>query len=1034
MTSNWGTQSKYGEYEIAGAREGRPRLLGEGSFGKTFEALRTDRIGGKEIRKRVAIKVLNPEILTSEAKRFQFIQELDALTEFQHSNLIHYIRCGEEHGEVYYAMDLCRGGDLAGLVRRYGGLPERVAALIGGQIAAGLREVHQKHRLVHRDIKPSNVMLADELEPELERAHLAFRFEQQESLCRVVDFGLVNFAMNAETAGPRFAGSPMYASPEQIREQPVDGRADIYALGMTLWYLVQGKGPLLDAEGGELKDMRAALGRHLGPESHDAEFPTRLSPQFRAILARMVAKQPSERFATAAELQGEIREYLSSTTVETEPAFALTRVAGPLDSVFELEERIPSRGSQASYVAREKASGERVKVSIVASVEGVEGGSAPQETNALAERLRSLAELSRQPTIPAALLPVRSVVWAADLLAYAEEMLPQLALAEVLKARANARRPIGFTEATAILRPIAEALDFMLQHGERALSLPCEEVWLASSSVDALPLDPEILIAPLTSWEGLQVYFSMIYLPPAAEAAIGSAASFGQTMSGSFQLSEAELHPVPAFARLVYRIINGSEVATAVQFTPHAYVPAVTLGHASNNLLRDVLSQQRPWESATAVLKELCGNEGVVWRSAAHSTTARTAPGAAPSTGSQGVSGSHAERTRGASPPRDPLPATAPGASTAATWREPAVAPQAHATTAALPLPAREAAAPVPDRRLPGRPKWPAAAAIGLGLIVTAGATWHFLTPAPRTAVLPAASFLSPTPAPAATHPEVAARPPDPPAQPGDADRGSKFKTATETTPAGVAPKPAAEEPPAPSAVTPPIRPAAPEQPAASVAENVPAEDSPRQRPPQPGLSRPQRPPSPDAPAWLFPDSSEHRLSAAQLAGLDKTALWRARNEIFARHGYIFSTEAGRALTASLGAAYQPVTANMDAVSDSLNATEQANVELLKSLENAPRGNGNGSGSGLWLFPDSAARALSKAELTGLDHDALWRARNEIYARHGLIFNTERGRAFAKSLGANYRPSTASPEAVERSFNPAERANVDLLKKMEGAR
>src|SRR6201996_9042327 len=189
-TLSWGRQLKYGEYEIVGARENKPRLLGEGSFGKTYEAMRTDKVAGERINDYVAVKVLNPELLNSDAKRFQFIQEIVALTKFKHSNLIHYIRCGEENGEVYYAMELCRGGDLVQLVRRYGPLPEKVVALIALQVATGLREVHQRHRLVHRDIKPSNIMLVDEFGPDIEARHLAFRFEQQDSLCRVVDFGL----------------------------------------------------------------------------------------------------------------------------------------------------------------------------------------------------------------------------------------------------------------------------------------------------------------------------------------------------------------------------------------------------------------------------------------------------------------------------------------------------------------------------------------------------------------------------------------------------------------------------------------------------------------------------------------------------------------------------------------------------------------------------------------------------------------------------------------------------------------------------
>ena len=348
-----GNLSKYGEYEIVGARENKLRLLGEGSFGKTYEAIRTERVAGKEIRKHVAIKVLNPVILTTESKRLQFIQEIEALTEFQHANLIHYIRCGEENGEVYYAMDLCRGGDLVGLVHRYGALSEKVAALIGLQVATGLRELHHRHRLVHRDIKPSNIMIVDELERELARKDLVFRFEQQDSLCRVVDFGLVNLTMSIEDSPQRFVGSPMYASPEQICERPVDGRSDIYSLGMTLWYLVQGKGPLLDGEGRELRNMAEAMQRHMAGEEHEPDFPIHLSTEFRRLLARMTAKRPGQRFADAAELQKALRQYLESGVQETEITFAVTRLSEPLDTVFELGERLPSRSAQASYAARE---------------------------------------------------------------------------------------------------------------------------------------------------------------------------------------------------------------------------------------------------------------------------------------------------------------------------------------------------------------------------------------------------------------------------------------------------------------------------------------------------------------------------------------------------------------------------------------------------------------------------------------------------------------------------------------------------------
>src|SRR4051812_41129253 len=208
MPSSWANLPRYGEFEIVGAQAQKPRLLGEGCFGKTFEAFRADNYPGGEVREWVALKVLDPELLNSESKRFQFIQEVMALSKFKHPNLVHYIRGGEQNGEVYYAMELCLGGDLRKLLARFGPLPELVVVHIGLQVAAGLKEVHLRHRLVHRDIKPENIVLVEEVDASISREQLPMFFATHEDLCRIVDFGLVNFAIETHDAPRRFAGSP----------------------------------------------------------------------------------------------------------------------------------------------------------------------------------------------------------------------------------------------------------------------------------------------------------------------------------------------------------------------------------------------------------------------------------------------------------------------------------------------------------------------------------------------------------------------------------------------------------------------------------------------------------------------------------------------------------------------------------------------------------------------------------------------------------------------------------------------------------
>lgn len=87
--------------------------------------------------------------------------------------------------------------------------------------------------------------------------------------------------------------------------------------------------------------------------------------------------------------------------------------------------------------------------------------------------------------------------------------------------------------------------------------------------------------------------------------------------------------------------------------------------------------------------------------------------------------------------------------------------------------------------------------------------------------------------------------------------------------------------------------------------------------------------------------------------------------------------------------------------------------------------------SGIWLFPDSSLRRLTRADMAGLSSDDIWRARNEIYARHGFIFNTDRGKAFARSLGEAYRPVSASDTQVFNRMNPTEQYNVEFLKSLQ---
>lgn len=624
--TGWGNLSKYGEFEIIGAREGRPRLLGEGSYGKTFEAARRETIAGDVIEERVALKVLNPDLLRSQTKRYQFIQELRALSIFKHPNLVQYSRCGEEGGEVYYAMELCKGGDLAQLVKRFGPLPERVAALIGLQVAAGLKEMHRK-RAYHRDIKPSNVMLVDELEPDIDLAKLEIRLQQQENLCRIVDFGLVEGARLANAAegdqvpqSMKFAGSPMYASPEQIREKPVDERSDIYCLGMTLWYLVQGCGPLLDDRGRDLRSSRDAMARHITPEPHDSAFPADLHPSFRQILSRMVAKEPEDRYLSAAALERALRDFLSEAPVEEEAPSLVSEVQESLDSIYTFQEPFPAkaehRSSRRSFLAVEHGSSERVLLTVIEDLEN--RPSSPEINAHNLERLDQLALAAVAPDYPEGLLAVHEVIRARDALAVVEELPPPMTLADLLMARGR-RQPFDFSEAVAVLAPVAEAVDFASRHGGEKLSLTADDIWLDCADWHGQRPDSKRLGKPVDEWQGLRVKLSLLSQPAKEggsrrDSSASSWAEHTVTLEASSFDDGSSADPLRALSKLIYRILNGAEVAAIATFNPDGYVPTVALGSKANCLIRDVLCGHEKRPTAMALLRELCQEEGVVLR------------------------------------------------------------------------------------------------------------------------------------------------------------------------------------------------------------------------------------------------------------------------------------------------------------------------------------------------------------------------------------------------------------------------------------
>ena len=256
--------------------------LGEGGFAHVFAV--TDR----KLSRQIAVKVLRPEFTGSRGSVLRFIREAESAAKLHHPNILSIFFVGEGEGLVYFGMPLVHGETLDARLRREGQLTEEEVIRIGADIADALSEAHAQG-LVHRDIKPQNVMLQG---------------EQRRVL--VADFGIAKAAAGTGerlTGTGAVIGSPHYMSPEQAAGGlEVDGRSDIYSLGIVLWEMLAGEVPF------DGPTTQGILIQHL-TKAMPALRTRRpnVSTQLDRIVGRCTEKKPTDRYQTAAELAAALK-------------------------------------------------------------------------------------------------------------------------------------------------------------------------------------------------------------------------------------------------------------------------------------------------------------------------------------------------------------------------------------------------------------------------------------------------------------------------------------------------------------------------------------------------------------------------------------------------------------------------------------------------------------------------------------------------------------------------------------------------------
>ncbi|XZE17748.1 protein kinase domain-containing protein [Pirellulaceae bacterium SH449] len=258
---------RVGDYEISG-------VVGVGGMGAVLKGF------DKSLRRVVAIKVMAPHLAHSGSARTRFQREARAAAAITHDNVIDIYAVAEAGGLPYLVMPYARGPSLQKRIDDGGPLGVVEVVRIGRQIAAGLAAAHEQG-VVHRDIKPANILLSDGIER-----------------LWITDFGVARAMDDASmTQTGVIAGTPQYMSPEQARGESVDHRSDLFSLGSVLYTACTGRPPFRsEAAYGILRRITDSDPRPI--REINSEIPEWLC----AIIARLLAKHPADRFENAREV------------------------------------------------------------------------------------------------------------------------------------------------------------------------------------------------------------------------------------------------------------------------------------------------------------------------------------------------------------------------------------------------------------------------------------------------------------------------------------------------------------------------------------------------------------------------------------------------------------------------------------------------------------------------------------------------------------------------------------------------------------
>ncbi len=264
--------------------------IGRGGMATVYRARQ------RSVNRIVAVKILPPSLMHDPSFLERFIREVEVITQLEHPHILPIIDYGEAEGVPYIAMRYLGGGSFEQRLRRALPTPQELIRPMR-QIAQALDHAHAQG-VIHRDLKPGNIML-----DESGNAYLS-------------DFGIAR-VLGSQLTGSMIVGTPAYMSPEQANGLPLDGRSDIYALGVVLFEALTGRSPY------EAETPMAMLLKHITePMPPVRQFNPNISAEIEHVISRATAKDPDDRYVSATQMIDAFEAAVQGSRAESAPTTA----------------------------------------------------------------------------------------------------------------------------------------------------------------------------------------------------------------------------------------------------------------------------------------------------------------------------------------------------------------------------------------------------------------------------------------------------------------------------------------------------------------------------------------------------------------------------------------------------------------------------------------------------------------------------------------------------------------------------------------